>query len=631
MSNRFHNKFHRANHHSQKTGKNAIHVDAAFDPIASYAEPFQGEFYSDGELVTHAYLSAGGDIFGKNLFIEENLTVNKNLSVYGDFFVFGEVSTLETRTQITSAVQIINRGTQPALQVTQTGNQPVAEFFDDTNSALYIGGGLLNPGFVGIGTNTPNKKFTVVGDISGSSNLYVGGTTIKLHNDIVLSAPLANLLSADSEFAIGVTKTGTTNEVITRALSGTLESRQINNVVWDTAANFLTGGSLIPNYLTKFDSLNTLTNSIVYDDGVGVGINTNVLGTDTLTVAGTSKFNSTVKVDTDLIVGLTTSTKELSVGDISTFGGDLTVGLAGSSPILFVDTINDRVGVGTNTPFADLHIDSIGTMIVPAGPNVGRIAIQGGFRFNTLSNFFEGYDGITWNRLDAPPVAGLYLALSGGNVWGPLSASNTFYAVSATNEMLTVITDLSVGQDLFVNVNGTITQNLSVGNHLTTDTLKVNLSAEFGSGTATLYVNDLNQVAINTETPTEALHVDGNVLGTGTAEFGSGTTTLFVDSVNKVGININTPNEALTVVGNISASGSIFGANFYPQRRFDYDPAAGLPGPASYSGTAPFGVAETDPAWSIVRIVYYTTTGAVSATQSATSVDWTGRTLHTYV
>ena len=46
MSNRFHNKFHRENHHSDPSTNRP---DSSYDPIASYESPFKGEFYSEGQ------------------------------------------------------------------------------------------------------------------------------------------------------------------------------------------------------------------------------------------------------------------------------------------------------------------------------------------------------------------------------------------------------------------------------------------------------------------------------------------------------------------------------------------------------------------------------------------------------
>ena len=55
MSNRFHNKWHRKNHH---TYGNASNPDAAHDPIASSEQPFLGDFSLQGALCAVAPMSA---------------------------------------------------------------------------------------------------------------------------------------------------------------------------------------------------------------------------------------------------------------------------------------------------------------------------------------------------------------------------------------------------------------------------------------------------------------------------------------------------------------------------------------------------------------------------------------------
>jgi len=54
-TNRFHNKFHRNNHHTDPT---AGDIDSNYDPIASASQPFQGSFYGTGDLILEVGSSA---------------------------------------------------------------------------------------------------------------------------------------------------------------------------------------------------------------------------------------------------------------------------------------------------------------------------------------------------------------------------------------------------------------------------------------------------------------------------------------------------------------------------------------------------------------------------------------------
>jgi hypothetical protein len=60
MSSRFHNKFHRHNHHTTPIN-DPRYPDAAHDPIASPDAPFQGDFVIQGGLsASEAIVAAGG-------------------------------------------------------------------------------------------------------------------------------------------------------------------------------------------------------------------------------------------------------------------------------------------------------------------------------------------------------------------------------------------------------------------------------------------------------------------------------------------------------------------------------------------------------------------------------------------
>ena len=115
---RFHNKYHRRNHHSSpSTG----YPDSGSDPIASQTEPFVGGFYVQGPL------SAAG-----------NMTIGCNTLIRGNLSALGDFSVIDTYVTITSALSVVNNATGPALTVIQRGAQDIAQFIDDTQSVLKI-------------------------------------------------------------------------------------------------------------------------------------------------------------------------------------------------------------------------------------------------------------------------------------------------------------------------------------------------------------------------------------------------------------------------------------------------------------------------------------------------------------
>jgi hypothetical protein len=114
---------------------------------------------------------------------------------------------------------------------------------------------------VGIGTDTPGAKLSIQGTLSSSSTVNFGG--------------------------IG---TGTDNSVVVLDSSGFLRTDEIDSRVWGSS---LVDGTGTTNYVAKWSDSDTVTNSIVFDNGTNVGIGTDTPGAK-LTVSGTLSSSSAV-------------------------------------------------------------------------------------------------------------------------------------------------------------------------------------------------------------------------------------------------------------------------------------------------------------------------------------------------
>ena len=186
MSSRFHQKYHRYNHHSvaPSVGGNQAYPDAGYDPIASFDSPFQGTFFSEGDLVTTENLSAGTNLIveqdaiiksnltlGYDLSVGNNIRVGKDVFILGDLNVYGQTTTLETQVYVTSAIDIQNIGNGPALKVTQAGTTPIAWFVDKEGSSVII----ANNSYVGIGTTTPVTDLHVKRESGQPAEMRVEG------------------------------------------------------------------------------------------------------------------------------------------------------------------------------------------------------------------------------------------------------------------------------------------------------------------------------------------------------------------------------------------------------------------------------------------------------------------------
>jgi hypothetical protein len=140
-------------------------------------------------------LTANSDLYVTNNLVSKNLAVGdfgnvspdstKALYVSGNAYidgmltVTGSANFVNTTFSTTSALSVVNNGTGPAIVGVQNGEEAIAAFYDDTDIALWVDGVAARPGHVGIGTNTPNEKLTVVGNISATGSVFATGMLTK--------------------------------------------------------------------------------------------------------------------------------------------------------------------------------------------------------------------------------------------------------------------------------------------------------------------------------------------------------------------------------------------------------------------------------------------------------------------
>jgi hypothetical protein len=306
---RFHNKYHRRNHHSSpSTG----YPDSGSDPIASQTEPFVGGFYIQGPL------SAAG-----------NMTIGGNTLIRGNLSALGDVSVIDTYVTITSALSVVNNATGPALTVIQRGVQDIAQFMDDAQSALKIMDGAKirffedgSSGAIGINTNNTSNALSLKGTISA------------------VGEPIFRALAADGS---GVTIAGpnTTNDT----------QLQISRLDTDKF-NFRVKGTTGSAYLNVYDQTNGTAGDgfVLKGNNVGIGnatplvkltVSGNISATGALSATGTENnyFASNVGI------GISTPLEKLTVqGNISASNSCIASTLCGRYLILAHSPAND----GTN-------------------------------------------------------------------------------------------------------------------------------------------------------------------------------------------------------------------------------------------------------------------------------------------
>ena len=253
----------------------------------------------------------------------------------------------------------------------------------------------------------------------------------------------------------------------------------------------------------------------------------------------------------------------------TSIGGNLTV----DTNVLFVDTTNNRVGIGTAFPDHPLTIQTAGT-----GLGVRIIGYQGDNFLhlnNTLSTgnrtyqILAGITGIGYNGLsiyDSVAAQTRFVIDNSGNVGLGLNApterlhvsgngiitgnltvdTNTLFVDATNNRVgigtvsptytLTTVVPSSTNADIF------LAGMTGVSNGFTVQRVSSNFVYTFLDGNVGIGI-----------TPTEKLHVSGNAIITGNLTVDS--STLFVDATaNEVGIGTSSPNSSLQVVGSVSKS-----------------------------------------------------------------------------
>ena len=87
-----------------------------------------------------------------------------NTRIQGDLTVNGIQTIINTEVATTERIDVTNDGTGPALRVTQSGIQPIADFCDETSGNIVMR--IADGGNVGIGTSNPQATLDVSGNIA---------------------------------------------------------------------------------------------------------------------------------------------------------------------------------------------------------------------------------------------------------------------------------------------------------------------------------------------------------------------------------------------------------------------------------------------------------------------------------
>jgi len=114
----------------------------------------------------------------RNTHVVGDSRLQGNVTITGNLSCMGTQTFSNTVFATTSALSVVNvMGTGPALYIGANGTGDIASFYDiDQNvEVLHVGGNNGTFPNVGVKTSSPNKTFTVNGEISASSDIWTGG------------------------------------------------------------------------------------------------------------------------------------------------------------------------------------------------------------------------------------------------------------------------------------------------------------------------------------------------------------------------------------------------------------------------------------------------------------------------
>ena len=299
-----------------------------------------------------------------------------DVSFTGNILIPGTITAsninITTITSNNAQVIITNSGTGPALKVTQTGTEPIVEFYDDAGILSFK---VANGGLIGIGTNTPRQLLDVQGgDIITTGNIGIG-TTIPIHSLHV---------SRQSYFSgnIGI---------------GTTTPRQLLDI---QGGNAIISGNIGIGTTSPLLSLHVVGQSY-HSANVGIGT---TAPRQLLDVQGGNAI-----ISGNIGIGTTAPRQLLDVqgGDIIATGN---IGVGTTIPIHSLHVgrqsyFNGNVGIGTTAPRQLLDVQG-GDMVISGNIGIGTTAprqlldVQGG------NSIFSGNVGIGTTNADYRLVVG---------------------------------------------------------------------------------------------------------------------------------------------------------------------------------------------------------------------------------
>lgn len=405
-------------------------------------------------------------------------------------------------------------------------------------------------------------------DSSGNVLLGNGQTTQGI---FTVSPSGSHAMSISPSSTVGTPHTGTmTSEDLTENRTWTFPDQ--SGIICTTAGNCsgtssAIGGNGSLGYLSKWSGTYALTNSLLYDNGINVGIGTTIPGYK-LDINGSLRATGQTLLDNTLTVSNTaTMSSALYVKGPASLSS--TLGVTGATTLSSTLDVtgnaifNGNMGIGTSSPLTPLHIGTT----------------PGDYRANPTLSFGDGDTGIYEQSDDVLGFAtgGEYrMFISSTGIFNPASTGTLLISNSAgssTNPLYSFYADSNTGigypgaDSISLIAGGSsklvaTTTGVGIGTSSPVNTL--NVSGADGSGN----IGRFNNLLIST-TPNNAgagFGIYGNSASIGVGLFNYNGPIVFatstggtpaekvrIDSSGNVGIGTTSPSQSLDIKGVVRA------------------------------------------------------------------------------
>ena len=324
------------------------------------------EFVDGGDLGANAYVQLDPNDAEKIVFFRNSLSGSRSV------FVFQGTYNAANDFEIPAGYDVVLKfdGGGASATVTDVFQKlRVTELYTPT---LGAGTADINDGTVEavIGGTTPKAgTFTT---LTANTNLTVNASTTVdgiIDDDTMATASATKLSTSESIKAYVDSQVGTVDtlsEILANGNTSGANNLIINNgqAITTNTVNETTAGSgvTVDSVLLKDDGINAtnleITN-IKANDGTAAGSIANSTGAVTIT----SFISNSVDIGGGAIDGTTIGGTTPNSGAFTTLSatGDLTV----DTNTLYVDSTNNRIGVGTSSPAAKLHVTSASSGVTP--------------------------------------------------------------------------------------------------------------------------------------------------------------------------------------------------------------------------------------------------------------------------